>query len=107
MPGDPTQVSLAGGARAYSLLAVYLDSLNNVTAVQNLANPVTVTFNDSNPSAGTFASSAFPSGTYSANGTFTPLAANQTTTITVVQPTGFTVPTGGLASSSINIAVGQ
>jgi hypothetical protein len=105
-PNSGATVSLSGGAVPFTLFAVYLDASNNVTGVQNLAVPVTVSFSDSNPTAGTFSTLAFPSGTFTANGTFTPLASGQSTTITAIQPTGFTVPAaGGAASPALGITV--
>ena len=105
-PTSTTQVSLAGGAQLFVLASVQLDSSGNVDSgsLQSLATPQTVTFSNTNQSAGTFATANFPAGTYLTNATFTPRqpAAN---TITIIQPSGFTVPTGGLASSSLAITV--
>jgi hypothetical protein len=105
-PGSNTQVSLAGGAQVFVLASVQLDSSGNVDSgsLQSLATPATVTFSNTNPSAGTFATVTFPAGTYLANATFTPSAISSNT-VTINQPSGFTAPTGGLASPSLAITV--
>lgn len=110
-PAPPSSVSLSGGPQQFTVDAVYLDGSGDVVAVGYMANPVTVLSTSSNPAAGTFSTVNFPVGAGSATGTFTPAqgGVGQSTTITLTQPTGFTVPnsTGQPAYAFATIAIQQ
>jgi len=92
--GSSLTTSLSSGPAPFTIFSTQLDSSDNYnylqSASQHVASNVTVTFQNTNSAVGTFTTSlTILAGTATnTNGAFTPLAAGSTT-ISVIQPTGF------------------
>jgi hypothetical protein len=93
--GFPATASVSAGATPLTVTAMVLDGSNNPLMSQIVAGGNTLSMNltSSNPSVGVIASPvSIVSGSSSANASFTPLLANQSTSVSVTQPSGLTMP---------------
>jgi hypothetical protein len=110
----PFNTPLSGGDKALSIRTAQLDTNGGFVFAQPLAGnagniPLTIIVSDSNSAAGTVPSTATILPGNTANGTatvqFHPLAAGLTTTITAVQPTGYTTPVDMFTSNTLKVNV--
>jgi hypothetical protein len=95
--------SVSAGAQQVLIYTAQLNASNTPVIQQNLALPsLVVSLGDSNSAAGTFpASATIQAGTDVTSATFTPVAPGSTT-LSVMQPTGFATPT---ALTSVAVTV--
>jgi hypothetical protein len=110
-PGSPfpDTVSLAGGPSPITVNTALLDANSNFLQTQPLAGggaSLSVTVNNQNSSAGTFPSPVTIAGgndTATVNFAPSPSGVGQTTTLTVVTPSGFATPPAAFTKVVVNV----